>query len=1197
MRKNNLTQSGFLISRLALAATLFSAAGFLAFYSFAATPDNGTLTDTSGRITYTSGPFLVSNPSATAELICDPPVAPCDDYRLTVTVPAEFQNTHNVVITTSWPNVAEDFDVYLYDENPPVEPAVKDAASSSDPEIITIDAVSGVYTIRIVPFAVAGGTTTTTIDLVQKPTSTVPDPPGPGTPRFHNFPAPPALGNSSGEPTLAPGKASVANPDGRTMYISGLETLRVTWEDCSSPATAPGFPENPAFSRPLWEDRSFVTTSITSLDPILFGDFETGRTFVSQLGPKTSFLAYTDNDGGEGPGEPVAGVDYRQSQGSGINSGVDHQTVGGGPFRPGLPDGTDPLMYKNAVYYASQDLAVAQLGLSRDGGQTFGAAVPMYNLTQCGGLHGHVKVTPNTPATVANDHVGTVYIPNKGCAGQQAVVVSEDEGLTFAVRKVPFSSPGPTDPSLGIDNAGKIYFAFGDGDGRAKVAVSSDKGVTWSIPVDVGAPFGIKNAIFPTAVGGDAGRAAVMYLATDTGGNYEATNVFRGVWHIYSAHTFDGGLTWTTVRVTPENDPVQRGSICTGGTTCGADRNLLDFNDMEVDREGRVIMAYADGCVGCVSPTGADSRADKATIARQSGGKRLFAGFGPEDTEPNPPAAPTVVTVAPDASGVVKVDWLEPDNGGSAITGYNVFRTTTQGVYGAPLAANLPPNKTDYDDTSAVAGTTYYYKVTALNGAGEGEGPSCGEFVVGDAVIVETRCALPGITIATDAAGNNNTRAPQRDILRVSVAELFDPNVAANKLFFTIKVGNLAPLPPPESRWTVFFTRGTTEWFVTMSTETDETATNGGQPVYRYGHTTAGTGGVRSLVTDGNLDFGSNSPDGSILLVISTPTRTNMGASGLSFPALVTGEILGNINATTQQVAGVLLVNDNPATSPGTYTLAGNASCAPNTAPVAALTASPTAGNAPLAVTFDAAGSSDADGDTPLTYTFNFGEPGAADEPAQASPTAMHTYNSDGVYRATVRVTDARGKVSENLGAAFINVGAIPEVVSRRVHGPAGATTPTFDIPLPLSGSPGIECRVPAPGGRYQIVFSFPSAVTFASANMTGTGSVESTSGNGTAEVTVNLMGVANEQTIGVTLVDVSDDNGATKQNVGVPMGVLLGDTSADGVVNSADITQTRRQSGQTPTSENFRTDLTADGVTNVADITEVRRASGTALP
>ena len=67
--------------------------------------------------------------------------------------------------------------------------------------------------------------------------------------------------------------------------------------------------------------------------------------------------------------------------------------------------------------------------------------------------------------------------------------------------------------------------------------------------------------------------------------------------------TYDGGKTWVTSDATP-NDPVQRGSICTGGTTCGDDRNLLDFIDVTIDNHGRVEVGYADGCTGaCVTDT------------------------------------------------------------------------------------------------------------------------------------------------------------------------------------------------------------------------------------------------------------------------------------------------------------------------------------------------------------------------------------------------------------------------------------------------------------------------------------------------------------------------------------------------------------------------------------------------------------------
>jgi hypothetical protein len=183
---------------------------------------------------------------------------------------------------------SRDYDIYLYQGTNPTP--IKDAASSSNPEVMIASAASGSYTVRVVPFAVAGGTTTTLIELRAKPATVTPVPPGPGSPRYQVFQSPPGIGDSAGEPTLGAGKPSATQPGGPTMYIASLQTLRVTWDDCASPATA------------LWEDKSFPTTSLVTLDPILFTDVGAGRlsparTFVSQLGPKTSSLVYSDDNG------------------------------------------------------------------------------------------------------------------------------------------------------------------------------------------------------------------------------------------------------------------------------------------------------------------------------------------------------------------------------------------------------------------------------------------------------------------------------------------------------------------------------------------------------------------------------------------------------------------------------------------------------------------------------------------------------------------------------------------------------------------------------------------------------------------------------------------------------------------------------------------------------------------------------------
>src|SRR6185295_11361107 len=112
-------------------------------------------------------------------------------------------------------------------------------------------------------------------------------------------------------------------------------------------------------------------TSLTTFDPILHTDSKLGRTWVSQLLPsKMSLLAYSDDDG----------ASWLPSQGSGINSGVDHQTIGAGPYAPGPVKALGT--YPRIVYYCSQDIAMAQCATSLDGGRTFGVAVPIYSIAQ-----------------------------------------------------------------------------------------------------------------------------------------------------------------------------------------------------------------------------------------------------------------------------------------------------------------------------------------------------------------------------------------------------------------------------------------------------------------------------------------------------------------------------------------------------------------------------------------------------------------------------------------------------------------------------------------------------------------------------------------------------------------------------------------------------------------------------------------------
>ncbi len=546
----------------------------------AAAPSLGTVSETSAQAGWSGGPKLLS-----VGTVCGGPAnAKCDNYSLNIVPPASSPN-FKVEITLT-PQLLDDYDLEVYGPSGQLVGSSGNSVGTAE-KVVLNNPAAGAYTVSAAPYVTLRAYSASAVLTVLAP----PPPPSTDPPPTYGIYGPPSgMGLGAGEPTLG-----VDESTGAVMYIAGLETLKVDFVDSATPATA------------NWTDVSTTLTSLVTFDPILFTDQQTGRTFVSQLLPtKISLMAFTDDDG----------ATWTPSMGAGINSGVDHQSVGGGPFAPGGLLG--PLTtYPNIVYYCSQDIALAMCAASLDGGVTFGVAVPIYTLLQCGGLHGHVKVGPD----------GTAYVPNKNCGGEQGVAVSTNNGLTWTVRTVPGSTAGSSDPSVGIATDGTVYFGYVGADGHAYAAASQDEGQTWSSPVDVGAAFGIQNIAFPAVVAGDGDRAAFAFLGTTAGGGATGDDVnFPAVWYLYVAHTYDGGATWVTTNVTP-GDPVQRSTICTSGTTCGTTRNLLDFMDATVDAEGRALIGYADGCVGACVTGGANTFAAEARIARQKSGKRLYAAY------------------------------------------------------------------------------------------------------------------------------------------------------------------------------------------------------------------------------------------------------------------------------------------------------------------------------------------------------------------------------------------------------------------------------------------------------------------------------------------------------------------------------------------------------------------------------------------
>src|SRR5438105_11164298 len=608
--------SSSMTARATIGALFFVIGVFLVVFAFfatglrSATPSAGTLNPGGPTVTWAG---TAAGGGSTDESTCVEGVN-CDTFVLTLSgTPSDWSGLKaRIVISSADPSGVTDYDLYVHqgDHSGPIVPGGELAHGGTPPEIVDLDPSNpeigtGQFSVHVVYFsAFAGFQYSGSASAVSASAGSALDPSAPldRGPKigFQNFEAPGTLvqvtdssqgptvhtveytAHDAGEPSIGVNWNSPNSASGVTNFQSDLQTLFIKFDD-SCPANG---------QSATWYNSPAPTSQFVDSDPIGFTDRQTGRVFAGELTltSPTCKVSFTDTDGLDPLGQPsYAG--WSPSSGP-LGSGIDHETIGGGPYHaPAPPHGP----YPNAVYYCSQDLVTAFCLRSDDGGATYGPPVPTYT-TQCGGLHGHVKV--------ASD--GTVYLPNNSCGGTGAVVVSEDNGLTWNVRPVQNATSQARananlqDPAVGIDNNGRVYFAMSSstvagsatGGSNAIVATSTDRGQTWQNIYDVRAAYGLKNAAFPAAVAADASRASVAFYGSTTSGDGSA-NSFSGVWHLYVASTFDGGLHWTTTAVTP-NDSMQRCCIRSHGCAdiC---RNLLDFFDMTVDKQGRVEVGYVDG--------------------------------------------------------------------------------------------------------------------------------------------------------------------------------------------------------------------------------------------------------------------------------------------------------------------------------------------------------------------------------------------------------------------------------------------------------------------------------------------------------------------------------------------------------------------------------------------------------------------------
>ncbi len=146
---------------------------------------------------------------------------------------------------------------------------------------------------------------------------------------------------------------------------------------------------------------------------------------------------------------------------------------------------------------------------------------------------------------------------------------------------------------------------------------------------------------------------------------------------------------------------------------------------------GAVLSIVVDGVEVGLATAGADGLAPVAYTAAEAGDHVMKVVFAGDETHKKAQRAQgfevsgsTPIATAPEApvlsatagTALVSLSWTVPADGGSPITGYNVYRGSAA-LTESLLASGL--TGTTYDDATAVTGSTYFYVVTAVNAVGE----------------------------------------------------------------------------------------------------------------------------------------------------------------------------------------------------------------------------------------------------------------------------------------------------------------------------------------------------------------------------------------------------------------------------------------------------------------------------------------------
>ena len=320
---------------------------------------------------------------------------------------------------------------------------------------------------------------------------------------------------------------------------------------------------------------------------------------------------------------------------------------------------------------------------------------------------------------------------------RQAVISSLGDGASGGAGTVTGERPGAPTNLVGRADNGAAYLA-------------------WTAPSSNGSAItGYVIQVSTTPIGPFSDAPGCGTSVTSTAVNCTVTNLTNGTAYYFKVAAINGVGTSEFSPVSSATTPVTTASAMaapsgasfngqvvvswvapTGSATGGS--GVTGYS-VQVSTDASTGFAAAAGCTSSLTST-----VNTCTASGLANGTPHYfkvaainvvgtGAFSPASTAITPDTPPAAISVPTSIAGdsQVTLSWVAPTNAGSAITGYRVqVSTSASGTYSnaAGCTAGLTSTATTCVATGLSNGTTYYFKVAAINASGTGSAspPSTG---------------------------------------------------------------------------------------------------------------------------------------------------------------------------------------------------------------------------------------------------------------------------------------------------------------------------------------------------------------------------------------------------------------------------------------------------------------------------------------